>query len=261
MFIAKFAATVSALLGVCSGLYSSKKCRNDKLRCPKDQISCSTTDLNTCCTPDVGLYTYSVGWYPKTGPADSFTIHGLWPDYCNGTWPPNYGCDTSRHLSTVEDDIKAVNPELHKYMVNYWPSSNGDAEEFWLHEWNKHGTCVSTAESRCNRYNPVNGTEAIRYYEQTVEYFKIFDVYNALKKHNIVPTANNTNSGYQVKYKVSDIKAAIKEEIGAEVAISCKNNIFYEVLFYFNVKNGFEPVYIKPLINDTCTELVYINKY
>jgi hypothetical protein len=31
-------------------------------------------------------------------------------------------------------------------MDEYWVDMNGDNEDFWSHEWNKHGTCINTIE-------------------------------------------------------------------------------------------------------------------
>lgn len=42
---------------------------------------------------------------PATGPSDSFTIHGLWPDHCDGTFDAN--CDASREVGSVRSILQA----------------------------------------------------------------------------------------------------------------------------------------------------------
>ncbi len=35
------------------------------------------------------------------------------------------------------------------YFDQYWKSNSGNDESFWAHEWNKHGTCISSLETQC----------------------------------------------------------------------------------------------------------------
>ncbi|XP_043707039.1 ribonuclease 2 isoform X4 [Telopea speciosissima] len=71
-----------------------------------------------------------------------FTIHGLWPDYNDGTWPE---CCSRSSFNMKE--ISSLLGELQKY----WPSLScgspstcfGGRGVFWAHEWEKHGTCSS----------------------------------------------------------------------------------------------------------------------
>jgi hypothetical protein len=53
-------------------------------------LSCSPESLHTdaCCVESPGgllSLTQLYNWNPGLGPEDSWTIHGLWPDFCNGT--------------------------------------------------------------------------------------------------------------------------------------------------------------------------------
>uniref|UniRef100_A0A2C9UTY5 Uncharacterized protein n=1 Tax=Manihot esculenta TaxID=3983 RepID=A0A2C9UTY5_MANES len=71
-----------------------------------------------------------------------FTIHGLWPDYNDGTWP---AC--CRRSDFDEKEISTLLDGLQKY----WPTlscgssstCHGTKGSFWAHEWEKHGTCSS----------------------------------------------------------------------------------------------------------------------
>jgi len=66
---------------------------------PAENQTCSTSDLNvlscspeslttnSCCVESPGgllIQAQLYNWNPGLGPADSWTIHGLWPDFCNG---------------------------------------------------------------------------------------------------------------------------------------------------------------------------------
>ena len=61
-------------------------------------ISCSSNGdtSNSCCYENPGgiiLFTQFWDYNPASGPADSFTIHSIWNDYCSGGYPQF--CDTS----------------------------------------------------------------------------------------------------------------------------------------------------------------------
>jgi ribonuclease T2 len=55
-------------------------------------------------------------------------------------------------------------------MSTYWKDYKGDDPNLWEHEWNKHGTCVSTLETHCySDYYPQQ--EVVDYFDKTVELF------------------------------------------------------------------------------------------
>jgi hypothetical protein len=64
----------------------------------------------------------------------SFTIHGLWPQRKDGTWPEY--CDRARPFSLLR--VLDLLPRLSRY----WPSWAGPNKSFWAHEWERHGTCA-----------------------------------------------------------------------------------------------------------------------
>ncbi|XP_059645262.1 ribonuclease 1-like [Cornus florida] len=75
--------------------------------------------------------------YPKSGkPASDFSIHGLWPNYQDGSYPSNCDPDSPFDQSKISD--------LAGRMQEDWPSlacPSSDGLIFWSHEWDKHGTC------------------------------------------------------------------------------------------------------------------------
>jgi ribonuclease T2 len=72
------------------------------------------------------------------------TIHGLWPEYQDGSYPAS--------CSTEVFDNATVAP-LESQMLRYWPNvkydyktDGNDYLEFWEHEWSKHGTCSGLSQ-------------------------------------------------------------------------------------------------------------------
>ena len=70
------------------------------------------------------------------------TIHGMWPEYKDGSWPS---------MCTREPLNKEVIDELKEGLNVYWPNvkedlSDPEHDEFWRHEWSKHGTCSGLSQ-------------------------------------------------------------------------------------------------------------------
>uniref|UniRef100_A0A1I7TY99 Ribonuclease T(2) n=1 Tax=Caenorhabditis tropicalis TaxID=1561998 RepID=A0A1I7TY99_9PELO len=68
-----------------------------------------------------------------------WTIHGLWPNFENGSYPQNcHG--TPRHFD--ENLIKPIEESLVKVWPNLYPKKT--IQSFWKHEYDKHGTCAQS---------------------------------------------------------------------------------------------------------------------
>uniref|UniRef100_A0A0K0CWE6 Ribonuclease T(2) n=1 Tax=Angiostrongylus cantonensis TaxID=6313 RepID=A0A0K0CWE6_ANGCA len=69
-----------------------------------------------------------------------WSIHGLWPNYKNGSYPQF--CDGI----PKKFDGKLIEPierRLSYYFQKVWPNlyPTKSARSLWKHEWEKHGTC------------------------------------------------------------------------------------------------------------------------
>lgn len=117
------------------------------------QLSChnTTTAPDTCCFNSPGGYLLQTQFWdydPSSGPANSWTVHGLWPDNCDGTY--DQYCDESRQYKNITQILESYGEtSLLSYMKTYWTDYHGAEESFWEHEWGKHGTCMSTLDTRC----------------------------------------------------------------------------------------------------------------
>lgn len=70
---------------------------------------------------------------------NQWSIHGLWPEYNQTNWPQF--CDPSRYKDLQPQTIAPFRDLMEKYW--YVCDSYDDTENwfFWVHEWQKHGTC------------------------------------------------------------------------------------------------------------------------
>ncbi|KAK9762596.1 hypothetical protein K7432_011521 [Basidiobolus ranarum] len=197
--------------------------------CPLDEVSCSlqtTNPQNSCCAPSYGLVVFTQQWLTGQGPADSFTIHGLWPNSCNGSFSSN-GCDPSRQYQDVGAIVEKQNSTLFQLMNTYWVSYTGDNSEFWTHEWDKHGTCVSTLSPHCYGEDYQQYEEMIDYFDSVIQLHQQFDIYGALSDAGITPG----NS-----YSKQDMVNAVKKSLNVDAWFHCKSNVLEEVWIYLNVK-------------------------
>lgn len=72
---------------------------------------------------------------------EGWSIHGLWPQNADNSYPS--------YCRIVTFDIillQSIIDELNKY----WCSNMEKNEDFWKHEWEKHGSCMF---NQCDEYH------------------------------------------------------------------------------------------------------------
>ncbi|KAF3398429.1 Ribonuclease T2 [Penicillium rolfsii] len=215
-------AAASLMFGASAQL---ETCSND------NTFSCqSSSTTPTCCFNYPGgalLQTQFWDTDPSTGPTDSWTIHGLWPDNCDGTYESS--CDSSRAYTNISDILTAQGrTDLLSYMQDYWVDINGDDESFWAHEWGKHGTCINTIDPSC--YTNYSAQEEVGdFFQKVVDLFQGLDTYKALAAAGITPSSSKT-------YTLSAIQAALTTlHDGASVYLGCSSGSLNQVWYFFNV--------------------------
>ncbi|MCJ1477082.1 ribonuclease T2-like [Lambiella insularis] len=197
-------------------------------------LSCHNTTAvaNTCCFNAPGgqlLQTQFWDTNPATGPAESWTIHGLWPDNCDGTYQSF--CDASRQYTNITAILKSFGAtSLLNYMNTYWLSDSGTNEAFWEHEWGKHGTCISTFDTKCyTGYKP--GEEVVDFFNKTVSLYKTLDTYAFLEAAGITPSSTKT-------YTSAAILAALQKARGVTAVIQCSSGALDEAWYFYDVKGS-----------------------
>ncbi|PLB52893.1 ribonuclease T2-like protein [Aspergillus steynii IBT 23096] len=205
--------------------------------CSQPELSCQTRyrGQDTCCfNYPSGQFLQSQFWDadPAIGPEDSWTIHGLWPDYCDGRF--DQYCDNSRRYSNISLIlVDSGRGDLLDEMRRYWKDFRGDDPNLWEHEWNKHGTCISTLETHCYDSDYYPQQEVVDYFDKTVELFHGLPSYKTLADAGIVPS-------YEKTYTRHEIQDALTKAHGAEVSIRCRHNVLNEAWYYFNIAGSMQ---------------------
>lgn len=143
-----------------------------------------------------------------------FTIHGLWADYNDGTWPAC--CSDSKF------DKKEISTLL-KPLWKYWPSfrcgatstCHNEKGSFWAHEWEKHGTCS---------YPVVH--DEYEYFLTTLNVYFQYNVTGVLFEAGYVPSNSE-------KYPLGGIISAIQNAFNATPELTCSGDAVEELRICF----------------------------
>ena len=134
---------------------------------------------------------------PHKPSADAFTIHGLWPERADGSWPQYCG----RADSWSPADLAPLLPRLKAA----WPSFGNNADPaFWAHEWLRHGTCAGLP----------GGPRA--FFEAVLDLHDALPLGQALAGGGISPSPDRNAT-----YSVASVSAAIAGVTGSTPAIRC----------------------------------------
>lgn len=242
-------AVLVALASVATAqLYPLQSPLNHTCFLQKPLLSCppqSPSVVDSCCVETFGgLLVSTQFWDTYTGressgqylPEGSWTLHGLWPDFCNGSYTQY--CDLTRQYDpipspnttdgtptgtpvppytgpSVETFVEAFGKyDLLKWMNTYWIAQNQDNAGFWGHEFSKHATCYSTFDVQCYGPQYRKHEEVIDFYETAITYYRSLPTYDFLKKAHITPSNHTT-------YTYSDISAALTHAHGEVPYVGC----------------------------------------
>ncbi|KAG8911840.1 ribonuclease T2-like, partial [Tulasnella sp. 417] len=200
--------------------------------CPADALSCeNVSGVDSCCVETPGgqlVQTQFWDFKPAKGPVDSWTVHGLWPDHCDGTF--DQFCDESREYPSIRDVLTENGKgDLLQWMDKFWVDLNDNNEQFWSHEWNKHGTCMSTIAPACMAEGSTTGLDAAFYFQMAADAFRSLPTYQFLASAGIKPHKTKT-------YSLDQLLSAIKRAHGFVPALGCKNGALNSISYYFHLQ-------------------------
>lgn len=222
----------------------------DRKSCTEPEVlSCSPNavagKVDSCCTETFGgLLLSTQFWDTYTGleskgqklPANTWTLHGLWPDFCNGSFTQY--CDLNRQFDPFPspntttgkpdgtpvpaykgpDISQLIAPfgrnDLLAYMNKFWINQGGPNTDFWGHEFSKHATCYSTFDVPCYGPNYVQHEEIVDFFETAILYYKRVPTFDWLSAAKVVPSNKTT-------YSLSDFQNPLAKAYGAVPYIGC----------------------------------------
>jgi len=140
------------------------------------------------------------------------------------------------------------------FMNEYWLSDDARNDNLWAHEWNKHGTCISTLEPTCytrdshlqsdNSSYAVDTAETdsskvpddadiLDYFTHTVLLYTTRPTFEFFAARDIVPSYDRT-------YSMDQLQSAISGSAhGFEATIKCRNhNELSEIWYHFNTRGS-----------------------
>jgi ribonuclease T2 len=127
------------------------------------------------------------------------------------------------------------------YMQFNWKNSanitgvNGTDADLWAHEWNKHGTCLSTLQPECYQgYD--TGDEVVDYFEAAIDLSKLYPTDIVLEACGIMP------SDWRM-YTLKDVEDCLTGYHGVMPRVGCDgegslNEVWWYHYFEGSVKRG-----------------------
>lgn len=233
---------------------------DDHKTCPVDTpISCTKgkTESNCCYEGENGVMLLTQLWDydPPIGPDDVFTIHGLWPNKCKGGY--EQFCNPSWKIKDAREILQSFDEnELLKKMEQYWKDLSGTDSDLWLHEFNKHGTCMSTLSPKCyNSGNNKDHKNVIDYYTTVVELWESLPTFEWLRAEGISPSTEQT---FNVQ-NFTDVLTKNLNHTGAEsINLLCDNqNSLTQIYYHFKLRGaavGGEYIPTKAVDQTTCRD-------
>ena len=142
------------------------------------------------------LFLFVTIWPPAwNGTFEGYwTIHGIWPEFSNGSWPEY--CNVSARFDMYKLD--PIIPQLEMY----WTDFTTEPQKFWKHEYEKHATCAKDTL--------LDGE--LRFFEAGLMLRKKYSMYEMLKEIGVVSGAC---------YFLDEIETKFVRQYGFRPIITC----------------------------------------
>ncbi|KAI0471009.1 ribonuclease T2 family protein [Xylariaceae sp. FL0804] len=208
--------------------------------CPIDgPTSCrNETAGDACCIVHPGgrlLLTMFWDEEAHGGREEDWTVHGLWPDLCDGSY--DQYCGMTPRFNNITEILKHYDQgELLANMNRYWLANYGTNDHLWAHEYNKHATCINTLAPSCYGDDYRAGVEVVDYFTRAFGLFRMLDAYQALAAAGIEPT-------HEHAYTRDEVQGALEAHSGGRVVLKCSGHgrdVLHEAWFVYFVQGSLQ---------------------
>jgi ribonuclease T2 len=128
----------------------------------------------------------------------SFTLHGMWPERNDDTWPQF--CNPNAPYS--HSAISSILPLMLKLWPNLDFGHGHTADSFWDHEWTKHGTCAADGSMP-------GISDELSFFTYALKTHAKLPFSAALQRAGIVPDSSATYSLSQINNAFSSLSYSV----------------------------------------------------
>ncbi|KAI1339072.1 ribonuclease T2 [Xylariaceae sp. FL0016] len=209
--------------------------------CPIDgPVSCQNSSASdSCCfIHPGGRLLLTQFWDAEVhvgGGEHDWTVHGLWPDLCDGSY--DQYCGMAPRFNNITEVLKHYDQdELLEYMNRYWVANYGTNDHLWAHEYNKHATCINTLAPSCYGEGYTPGLEVVDYFVRAFALFKTLDTFWALSQAGIEPDAHKY-------HPLETIQKTLEDFSGGRVILKCSgrhHDVLHEAWYVYFVRGSLQ---------------------
>ncbi|KAF4785927.1 ribonuclease T2 family protein [Colletotrichum scovillei] len=169
------------------------------------------------------------------GAEEDWTLHGLWPEPCDGSYKAFYG--TELQFTNITDILKHYGQdELLALMERYWVAAYGANNNLWANEYNTHASCINTLSSTCYDTAYDTGIQVVDYFTRAFSLFRQLDTFTALERAGITPSISR-------RYALAEVTRTLERLSGGRVVLRCSGqgrDVLHEAWYSYSLMGSLQ---------------------
>ncbi|KAK1470256.1 ribonuclease T2 family protein [Colletotrichum tamarilloi] len=169
------------------------------------------------------------------GAEEDWTLHGLWPEPCDGSYKAFYGMEPQ--FTNITDILKHYGQDdLLALMERYWVAAYGTNNNLWASEYNTHASCINTLSSTCYDTAYAPGIEVVDYFTRAFSLFRQLDTFTALERAGITPSTSK-------RYALAEVTRTLERLSGGRVVLRCSGqgrDVLHEAWYSYSLMGSLQ---------------------